>query len=80
MSRFERVAKKVIIGTIRLYQLLLSPYLGGHCRFEPSCSHYAVECIQQYGLKGFLIAIKRLAKCHPWGTYGLDPVPQKRLK
>jgi hypothetical protein len=68
----------LLIGFIRLYQWILSPYLGGHCRFEPSCSHYAIESLKVHGLKGLVLAIKRIAKCHPWGPYGLDPVPQKR--
>ena len=64
------------LGLIRLYQLLFSPWLGPCCRFQPSCSHYAYDAIQQYGmLRGGWLGIKRLAKCHPFHPGGIDPVP-----
>jgi putative membrane protein insertion efficiency factor len=65
-----------ILGVITLYQYLLSPLLGVNCRFHPSCSHYAREAIEKHGAcKGGWLAIKRLARCHPWGGSGDDPVP-----
>jgi putative membrane protein insertion efficiency factor len=61
---------------IRAYQVLLSPYLGRHCRFTPTCSAYAMEAIQKYGsLKGSWLAIKRIGRCHPFCEGGYDPVP-----
>lgn len=63
-------------GLVRLYQLTLSPLLPMACRFDPSCSRYAMEALAQHGaLKGGLLAMKRLGRCHPWGGSGYDPVP-----
>jgi uncharacterized protein len=65
-------------GLIRLYQLTLSPVLGNNCRFEPSCSHYAIEAIALHGpWRGGLLAARRLSRCHPWGGGGYDPVPER---
>jgi uncharacterized protein len=61
---------------IRLYQWTLSPLLGRRCRFYPSCSHYALEAIERFGVvKGGWLAVARLARCHPWHAGGFDPVP-----
>ena len=61
---------------IRLYQLCLSPWLGTNCRFAPSCSHYAQEAVMQHGvMKGGLLTLRRLSRCHPLGGCGYDPVP-----
>ena len=61
---------------VRLYQLLISPLLLPSCRFLPSCSDYAIEAIEQHGaLRGVGLALWRLARCHPWGGSGYDPVP-----
>ncbi len=61
---------------IRGYQIILSPWIGMHCRYQPTCSVYAQEAIQRFGLvKGGWLALKRLASCHPWGGQGYDPVP-----
>jgi putative membrane protein insertion efficiency factor len=66
-------------GLIRGYQLLISPVLGPSCRYLPSCSDYAAEAIQRHGaLAGGWLALKRLARCHPWGGSGYDPVPEQR--
>lgn len=62
---------------IRGYQLLLSPLLGPRCRFYPSCSHYALEAIERHGpLRGTLLALARLSRCHPFNPGGVDPVPE----
>jgi len=67
----------VAICLIRAYRFLLSPWIGNHCRFYPTCSVYAIEAIQQHGLvRGGGLTIKRLACCHPWHKGGVDLVPQ----
>jgi putative membrane protein insertion efficiency factor len=64
------------IGLIKMYQLTLSPFFGKQCRFVPTCSQYGIEAIQKHGaLKGSWITLKRIARCHPWGGSGYDPVP-----
>ena len=69
---------KLLIAVIRLYQLLLSPFLGGACRFVPSCSAYAREAIERHGaLRGSWLALRRLLRCHPFGGSGFDPVPHQ---
>ncbi len=61
---------------IRFYQIVLSPFVGQHCRFYPSCSNYALEAIQRHGsARGSWLAVKRLCRCHPWHPGGVDPVP-----
>ena len=61
---------------ILLYQWTLSPLLGPSCRYTPSCSHYALEALTKHGvIRGLWLALKRLARCHPWGGSGYDPVP-----
>jgi putative membrane protein insertion efficiency factor len=63
-------------GLVRLYRLLVSPFMAPHCRFFPSCSHYAEQAIMQHGLlKGIYLTAKRLARCHPFHPGGYDPVP-----
>jgi putative membrane protein insertion efficiency factor len=64
------------IGLIRLYQWCLAPLLPRSCRFAPSCSEYAAEAVARHGvLIGCWLALRRLLRCHPWGGYGYDPVP-----
>jgi hypothetical protein len=61
---------------VHAYKLLLSPFAGGACRFEPSCSDYAIAAIEQHGLfRGLRLALVRVSKCHPFGPHGVDPVP-----
>jgi uncharacterized protein len=68
--------KKAATLAIRLYQLVLSPFLGGQCRFYPSCSEYAREAIDKYGLlKGISLGCRRLLRCHPFHPGGIDHVP-----
>ncbi|MCK4649095.1 membrane protein insertion efficiency factor YidD [bacterium] len=68
---------KVLIGLIRLYQRVISPWKVPCCRFYPTCSEYAIEAIREYGLVlGVFLALKRLLKCHPFHPGGYDPVPQ----
>lgn len=65
------------IALIKMYQWVLSPLLGpSKCRFTPTCSSYALEAFKKYGpFKGFLLSVRRIGKCHPWGPHGYDPVP-----
>jgi len=66
----------LIISLIKIYKFLLSPLLGMNCRFQPTCSNYCEQAIERYGLiKGLILFMKRISKCHPWGDSGFDPVP-----
>ncbi len=61
---------------VRGYQVVLSPWLGSNCRYQPTCSAYALEALQRHGaLKGGWLALRRIGRCHPWGRSGYDPVP-----
>ena len=78
MNRVKSVLKAIFIFPIRVYQYTISPLLGQNCRHSPTCSAYTVEAIQEWGpIKGIWLGIKRVSKCHPWGTHGYDPVPKK---
>ncbi|MDZ4829144.1 MAG: membrane protein insertion efficiency factor YidD [Phycisphaerae bacterium] len=58
------------------YQRTLGPLLGGHCRFNPSCSFYGLEALRRHGaLRGSWLTVRRVVRCHPWGGHGHDPVP-----
>jgi len=66
----------LLIRPIRAYQLLLSPWLGHSCRFQPTCSAYAIEALETHGpVRGLWLALRRVARCNPWGGSGFDPVP-----
>ncbi len=68
--------KQAVVWLIRGYQFAISPMLPQSCRFHPTCSAYALEAVRRYGaLKGLWLAARRLAKCHPWHSGGIDPVP-----
>lgn len=76
MKTIRRILSLPFIVLIRLYQIIISPILGPKCRFTPTCSQYALEAIKKYGIfKGSWLAAKRIARCHPWGGHGYDPVP-----
>lgn len=78
--KVAEIPKSVALCAIRIYQLILSPFIGNQCRFHPSCSQYALEAIDAHGaLKGTWLAIKRLGRCHPFHPGGFDPVPCDRL-
>jgi uncharacterized protein len=73
--RFSALA----VFLIRCYQWVISPLLGQNCRFHPSCSQYALEAVQSFGiLRGGWLALKRLGRCHPWHPGGFDPPPKVR--
>ncbi|MEO7557527.1 MAG: membrane protein insertion efficiency factor YidD [Gammaproteobacteria bacterium] len=69
--------QKILIVLINCYRYALSPLLGNHCRFSPSCSCYALQAIARYGAaRGGWLSMRRIARCHPWHAGGLDPVPE----
>ena len=73
--------RSLLIGLIKVYQYLISPFLGPSCRFHPTCSHYAIEAISEHGvLKGGYLSVRRIIKCHPLHEGGHDPVPTKQDK
>ncbi|MBO7168845.1 MAG: membrane protein insertion efficiency factor YidD [Rikenellaceae bacterium] len=79
-SRFASVCKRILafpaIVLVRFYQLCISPLTPPSCRFTPTCSQYAIEALRKHGIfKGGWLTIKRIARCHPWGGSGYDPVP-----
>ena len=74
----SRFLKWLFILPIRFYQRFISPLLGSNCRYQPTCSGYTVEAIQEWGVvKGIYLGAKRILNCHPWGGSGYDPVPKK---
>ena len=79
MSYVSRFASKVLIAFVRTYQVVLSPVMGGACRFEPTCSNYMIEALKVHGAaKGTLLGLWRILRCHPFGAHGYDPVPPVR--
>lgn len=71
--------RKLFIFLIRIYQVTLSPVFGQHCRYEPTCSNYAIEALQKHGIfHGGWLGLKRLVSCNPWHEGGYDPVPEKK--
>ena len=68
----------MLVGLVKAYRLFLSPWLGSACRFEPTCSAYALEALSQHGAaQGSYLGLKRLARCHPWCEGGIDQVPPR---
>ena len=81
MKALKFIFSKLIIGIVRFYQMAISPWLGSSCRYTPTCSHYMIEAVNEWGpLKGFWLGIKRIGRCHPWGGHGHDPVPKNPQK
>jgi len=75
----NRILTFPLILLVRLYQGAISPLLPKSCRYEPTCSQYMVTALQRHGLiKGLWLGTKRIARCHPWGGEGYDPVPPKK--
>lgn len=65
-----------LIWLVKFYRFAISPWLGGNCRFQPTCSEYAIEALKTHGaLRGGWLAARRISRCHPWGGSGYDPVP-----
>jgi putative membrane protein insertion efficiency factor len=70
--------REFLIGLVKAYRLVLSPWLGSGCRFEPTCSQYALQALQTHGAAaGSYLTLARLGRCHPWCVGGLDAVPQR---
>jgi uncharacterized protein len=70
------VPRRIAVSAIKLYRYFLSPFFGQHCRFHPTCSVYAIEAIERHGiLRGGMLALRRLGRCHPLHDGGFDPVP-----
>jgi putative membrane protein insertion efficiency factor len=70
---------RILIGAVRFYQLAISPWTPASCRFTPSCSAYAIGALEEHGaLRGTWLALRRIGRCHPWGGFGYDPVPEAR--
>ena len=77
-NRAVRPGSGVLLGLLRAYKLLVSPLFAGSCRFHPSCADYTAEAIRVHGSwRGTWLGIRRLARCHPLGGYGYDPVPHR---
>jgi hypothetical protein len=70
---------RILIGAVRFYQLAISPWTPASCRFTPTCSAYAIGALEEHGtLRGTWLALRRIGRCHPWGGFGYDPVPEAR--
>lgn len=81
MAEIRAPMRAFLIALIRIYQFFLSPLLGNHCRFYPSCSQYAREALEFHGVvRGLGLAIRRVLRCHPWHPGGVDPVPEPSPK
>ena len=85
VATFSRGINLALRGLVRLYQIVLSPLfalfdgVGGGCRYQPTCSQYCLEALAGHGtVRGLWLALRRLGRCAPWGTFGYDPVPPPR--
>ena len=71
-------AQRLVLGLLTLYKGMVSPLFAGSCRYVPSCSAYAREAVERYGaVRGTWLAVRRLSRCHPLGSHGFDPVPDR---
>ncbi len=76
MKTIKQVLSFPFIALIKLYQAIISPWIGPKCRYTPTCSQYGIEALKKHGpVKGMWLTIKRIGRCHPWGGHGYDPVP-----
>jgi putative membrane protein insertion efficiency factor len=75
-NRLRRLPQRLLVAIVQGYRLLLSPWIGSQCRFEPTCSAYALQALEQHGaVGGSYLAARRILRCHPWCAGGFDPVP-----
>lgn len=74
LAFISRLGGRLLIGAVRIYQWTLSPLIGRQCRFQPTCSHYFIACVEKYGaFRGAWRGIRRIGRCHPWNPGGYDP-------
>jgi putative membrane protein insertion efficiency factor len=74
-----KILAYLLIFPIKCYQWFISPLLGKNCRFEPTCSNYMIQALKEWGIfKGSWLGLKRISRCHPWGSFGDDPVPKRK--
>ena len=77
----QNIFSLCFVTLIKGYQTFLSPLLGSNCRYQPTCSQYAIDVIKEWGsFKGSFLALRRILRCHPWSESGYDPVPSKERK
>lgn len=75
----KKIGIAPLVLLVKIYQWVISPLLGVNCRYNPSCSHYTIEALREWGpIKGSWLGLKRIGSCHPWGGSGYDPVPKRR--
>ncbi len=75
----NKLIQNIFITPIRFYQKVISPMLGPTCRYQPTCSHYMVGAIEEWGvIRGIWMGLKRIFRCHPWASSGHDPVPKRK--
>ena len=80
MTALYRLPRQALMGLVKVYRLLLSPWLGNSCRFEPTCSSYSLQALERHGaVAGTALTLYRLARCQPWCQGGHDPVPANTL-
>ncbi|TXI86890.1 MAG: membrane protein insertion efficiency factor YidD [Crocinitomicaceae bacterium] len=78
MKTLRSIVQFPFIFLVRIYQWIISPLFPAVCRYDPTCSAYMIEAIQEWGIfKGTFLGIKRISSCHPWGGHGHDPVPKR---
>ncbi|MFK7968945.1 MAG: membrane protein insertion efficiency factor YidD [Bacteroidia bacterium] len=76
MGIISRAVTWLLLALVKVYQYGISPLFPSSCRYQPTCSEYMVQAVKKHGpFKGFLLGIKRIGRCHPWGGHGHDPVP-----
>lgn len=81
MKIIRKILFYIAVSPIKFYQYFISPFTPASCRHVPTCSEYSIEAIRIHGIfKGTFFGLKRLSKCHPWGTSGYDPVPPKNTE
>lgn len=79
LTTLYRLPQTILMGLVKAYRLLLSPWLGSACRFEPTCSAYSLQALNEYGaVRGTYMTLHRLVRCQPWCDGGHDPVPPRR--
>jgi putative membrane protein insertion efficiency factor len=78
MKVFNKIVGGFLILIVRIYQIGISPYFPDSCRYQPTCSQYMIDSIKEWGFfRGFWLGLRRIARCHPWGGHGWDPIKRK---